>query len=77
MAVVANEDGDLMMQDPLSQEATIVSASGEQEHEEIEEITDDSMSPQKNSNSKQQNDSKLRKEMENCFGFDEVCFIFF
>lgn len=73
MAVVANEDGDLMMQDPLSSEAGMVSVSGDNEGEEMEEIVEESIPLRKMPNSKQQNDSKLRKEMENCFGFDEVC----
>lgn len=71
MAVVANEDGELVMQDPLSQESGIVE---EAEDEMMEHDADhivgtlklEDVSSSKNSN------SKLQKDMETCFGFDEV-----
>ncbi|XP_017893131.1 transcriptional repressor CTCFL-like isoform X2 [Ceratina calcarata] len=65
MAVVANEDGDLMVQDPLSQGSDLV-AGTEEEEVDMDEI--------KLENPKSQNtqsDPKLQKEMETCFGFDE------
>ena len=85
MAVVASEDGDLMMQDPLSQESGIVTGTGEEgdeaeeeeEEEEEEEIEMDELkmeagTPMKSSSQNTQSDPKLQKEMETCFGFDEV-----
>lgn len=78
MAVVASEDGDLVMQDPLSQESGIVTGTGEEGDEaEEEEIEIDQLkmepgTPNKSSSQNTQSDPKLRKEMETCFGFDEV-----
>ncbi|XP_014215902.1 transcriptional repressor CTCF [Copidosoma floridanum] len=71
MAVVASEDGDLMVQDPLSQESGIVTEAGD---ELLEQDDDGGIvgtlklvdPPKKNSNN-----SKLQKDMETCFGFDE------
>ncbi|XP_034942097.1 transcriptional repressor CTCFL isoform X1 [Chelonus insularis] len=74
MAVVANEDGDIMMQDPLSSDGGIVTTSNEaNEAEEEVDISQlkESMSNKKTTVQKEQTDNKLRKEMENCFGFDE------
>lgn len=82
MAVVANEDGDLMMQDPLSQENSLVT-SGTEMHEELEEEEEEeeemelvqlknTITTRSKSGVQKHGDSKLRKEMENCFGFDEV-----
>lgn len=81
MAVVANEDGELVMQDPLSQESGIVTGTGE----EVDEVEEEDMEMQdlkiesvtvtpttKSSAQNIQNDPKLQKEMETCFGFDEV-----
>lgn len=84
MAVVASEDGELVMQDPLTQENSIVT-----ETEEIDEVEEDDIemqdlkiepsTPSKSSTQSSQNDPKLQKEMETCFGFDEVsntlCFL--
>ncbi|KAK0177667.1 hypothetical protein PV328_001699 [Microctonus aethiopoides] len=78
MAVVANEDGDLMMQDPLSQENAIITSVTdanevieEEEEEEMEMVElKEAIADSKPINHKQ-NDPKLSKEMENCFGFDE------
>ncbi|XP_029658856.1 transcriptional repressor CTCF-like isoform X5 [Formica exsecta] len=78
MAVVANEDGELVMQDPLSQESGIVAETGE----EVDGVEDDiemqdlkiesiASSPPKPSTQNTQSDPKLQKEMETCFGFDE------
>ena len=79
MAVVANEDGDLMMEDPLSQEdSTIVAEdeNGEGEEEELEmeelKVEDDTEQPEKSSDQGSRGDPGLRKEMETCFGFDDV-----
>ncbi|XP_043678967.1 transcriptional repressor CTCFL isoform X1 [Vespula pensylvanica] len=80
MAVVASEDGDLVMQDPLSQENSMVGATGEDgcevEEDEsdmhelkIESVT--SCTTNKSSSQNTQSDPKLQKEMETCFGFDE------
>lgn len=78
MAVVASEDGELVMQDPLSQENSIVTGTGE---EEVEEVEEDEVEIQemkieavtsKSSTQNAQSDPKLQKEMETCFGFDEV-----
>lgn len=89
MAVVASEDGDLVMQDPLSQDG-VVSGAGEtevegegegeedeeddEEHVEmkLEESTNPSRKSSRASSQSSQNDPKLRKDMETCFGFDEV-----
>lgn len=77
MAVVASEDGELVMQDPLTQENSIVTGTGEEidevEEEDIE-MQDLKIEPNTPSKSSQnsQNDPKLQKEMETCFGFDEV-----
>lgn len=74
MAVVASEDGDLVMQDPLSQESGIVTGTGEEGDDEEEEteikLKIDPEPSIKSQNT--QNDPKLQKEMETCFGFDEV-----
>lgn len=78
MAVVASEDGDLVMQDPLSQESGIVTGTGEdgdeveEEEPEIEDIKMESGTSTKSSSQNTQSDPKLQKEMETCFGFDEV-----
>ncbi|XP_014614149.1 PREDICTED: transcriptional repressor CTCFL-like isoform X3 [Polistes canadensis] len=80
MAVVASEDGDLVMQDPLSQENSMGDGTGEDgcEVEEddsdmqelkIESVT--SCSTNKSTSQSTQSDPKLQKEMETCFGFDE------
>ncbi|XP_070170307.1 transcriptional repressor CTCF isoform X2 [Polyergus mexicanus] len=78
MAVVANEDGELVMQDPLSQENGIVAETGEEvdgveDTIEMQDLKIESIasSPPKPSTQNTQNDSKLQKEMETCFGFDE------
>lgn len=83
MAVVANEDGDIVMEDPLGQENTIVAdVSGELEEDDEEEEGDTSLenlklrtqiTRNKSESQSSQHDPKLRKDMENCFGFDEVC----
>lgn len=85
MSVVANEDGELVMQDPLTQDNSIVTGTGE----EIDEVDEDDIemqdlkieptTPSKSSTQSSQNDPKLQKEMETCFGFDDevsdtVCF---
>ncbi|XP_071872507.1 uncharacterized protein [Bombus fervidus] len=77
MAVVANEDGDLLMQDPLSQESGIVTGKieeGDEVKEEDIEIDELKMEPEtctKSLSRNMQSDPKLQKEMETCFGFDE------
>ncbi|XP_015585925.1 transcriptional repressor CTCFL isoform X3 [Cephus cinctus] len=78
MAVVASEDGDLVMQDPLSQDGSIVTGTGDdgdvEDESELQELkleSDVSGSSNKSSGQSSQNNPKLRKEMENCFGFDE------
>ncbi|XP_071558559.1 uncharacterized protein [Temnothorax nylanderi] len=77
MAVVASEDGELVMQDPLTQENSIVTATGEEidevEEEDIEmhDLKIEPTTPSKSSTQNSQNDPKLQKEMETCFGFDE------
>jgi hypothetical protein len=78
MAVVANEDGELVMQDPLSQESGIVAETGEEVDEveediEMQELKIESItsSSPKSSTQNTQSDPKLQKEMETCFGFDE------
>lgn len=75
MAVVASEDGDLVMQDPLSQESGIVTGTGEEiddgEEEEVE-MDELKIEPGTTKSQNTQNDPKLQKEMETCFGFDEV-----
>lgn len=77
MAVVASEDGELVMQDPLSQENSIVTETTE----EVDEIEEEDVEIQdmkietvtsKSSTQSTQSDPKLQKEMETCFGFDEV-----
>lgn len=77
MAVVASEDGELVMQDPLGQDSSIVTATGE----EVDEVEEDEVEIQdmkietvtsKSSTQSTPSDPKLQKEMENCFGFDEV-----
>jgi len=85
MAVVASEDGELVMQDPLTQENSIVTGTGEEidevEEEDIEmqDLKIEPSTPSKSSTQNSQSDSKLQKEMETCFGFDEVsnllCFL--
>lgn len=77
MAVVANEDGDLMMQDPLGQDSGIVTEVGENgEEDEIVmselKVEDGIQSASKSSGQTSRADPGLRKEMETCFGFDEV-----
>lgn len=77
MAVVASEDGELVMQDPLTQDNSIVAGTAEEidEEEEDIEMQDLKIEPvtsSKSSTQNSQNDSKLQKEMETCFGFDEV-----
>lgn len=78
MAVVASEDGDLVMQDPLSQESGIVTGTGEDADEveeddtEMDDLKMDSGTSSKASSQNTQSDPKLQKEMETCFGFDEV-----
>jgi hypothetical protein len=74
MAVVASEDGDLVMQDPLSQESGIVTEGGDEliEQEEADEIVGTlKLEVPINKNTHASN-SKLQKDMETCFGFDEV-----
>lgn len=80
MAVVASEDGELVMQDPLGQESNIVTATGEEVDEveediEMQELKIEPISSTKTSTQSTHNDSKLQKEMETCFGFDEVSII--
>lgn len=67
MTVVTNENGDLVMQDPLKQEILILNGTGEKgdKAEEIKLRTSDKFSSQHT-----QNDSKLQKEMEICFSFN-------
>lgn len=82
MAVVANEDGDLMMQDPLGQESGLVVTAvenGEEEEEEEEEMAMEELKtetngrqPMKQARQASRADPTLRKEMETCFGFDDV-----
>lgn len=74
MAVVASEDGDLVMQDPLSQESGIVTEAGdeliEQDAEQIVgTLKLEEVPITKNAHT---SDPKLQKDMETCFGFDEV-----
>lgn len=77
MAVVANEDGDIVMEDPLSQDNSIVAdVSGELEAEEEDPSLGDlklqsQITRNKSESQSSQHDPKLRKDMENCFGFDE------
>ncbi|XP_025162302.1 transcriptional repressor CTCF isoform X5 [Harpegnathos saltator] len=76
MAVVASEDGELVMQDPLSQENSIVTGTEEVdeiEEEDVVEIQDMKIESVTNKSSAQntQSDPKLQKEMETCFGFDD------
>ena len=76
MTVVTNEDGDIVMEDPLSQEDSI-------EHQDVE--TDEINMQDENGHittiqiantktSSQSKNTKIQKDMETCFGFDEVCF---
>lgn len=80
---VTTEDGELVMQDPLSQESGIVTGTGEEVDEveeeaiemqdlKIETVTSNASKSSQNS----QSDPKLQKEMETCFGFDEVSVMF-
>ncbi|XP_043286134.1 transcriptional repressor CTCFL-like isoform X2 [Venturia canescens] len=81
MAVVANEDGDLMMQDPLGQESGLVVTAvenGEEEEDEEEEMEMEELKtetngrqPMKQARQTTRADPALRKEMETCFGFDD------
>lgn len=76
MAVVASEDGELVMQDPLTQENSLVETGDEIDEVEEEDIEMQELKIEpvtsKSSTQNSQNDSKLQKEMETCFGFDEV-----
>lgn len=77
MAVVANEDGELMMQDPLGQENGIVTGTTDEVDEveeeiEMQELKVENITSSKSSAQSTPSDSKLQKEMETCFGFDEV-----
>ena len=79
MAVVANEDGDIVMQDPLGQESSMISEVGDElEEGEEDETSMDELKLQgpvtrnKSGSQSSQRDPKLRKDMETCFGFDEV-----
>lgn len=74
MAIVASEDGDIVMQDPLSQESSIVT---EVEHELVnsegtKQIVRTMKLDKSTTKGSRANDSKLQKDMETCFGFDEV-----
>ncbi|XP_011352467.1 transcriptional repressor CTCFL isoform X2 [Ooceraea biroi] len=77
---VATEDGELVMQDPLSQESGIVTGTGEEVDEveeealEMQDLKIEAVTPtaSKASTQNTQSDPKLQKEMETCFGFDEV-----
>ncbi|XP_068989427.1 transcriptional repressor CTCF isoform X7 [Neodiprion pinetum] len=83
MAVVASEDGDLVMQDPLSQDEVVggTEEGEEEEEEEVEEhqetielkLEDSTHNTRKSTrlSESSQNDPKLQKDMETCFGFDE------
>ncbi|XP_046734884.1 transcriptional repressor CTCF isoform X7 [Diprion similis] len=83
MAVVASEDGDLVMQDPLSQDEVVGGTEDgeEEEEEEMDEhqetielkLEDTTNTPRKSTrlSESSQNDPKLQKDMETCFGFDE------
>lgn len=84
MAVVASEDGELVMQDPLTQDNSIVTGTGdeideeeEEEEMEMQDLKIEPTTPSKSSTQNSQNDPKLQKEMETCFGFDEVSSIYF
>lgn len=78
MAIVASEDGDIVMQDPLSQESGIVTEAGDEliDSEGTKQIVRtlkiESKSATKGSRT---SDPKLQKDMETCFGFDEVYII--
>lgn len=76
MAVVASEDGDLVMQDPLSQESGIVTGTGEDgddgDEDDVEMELKLEAGTVKSSSQNTHSDPKLQKEMETCFGFDEV-----
>jgi len=77
---VTTEDGELVMQDPLSQESGIVTGTGEEVDEveeetiEMQDLKIETVTPNSSKSSTQstQSDPKLQKEMETCFGFDEV-----
>ena len=82
MAVVANEDGDIVMQDPLSQENSIVTEVEEEIEEEEAEVEEEEASMEelklqttttrsKSASHASQRDPKLRKDVQTCFGFDE------
>ncbi|XP_018360917.1 PREDICTED: transcriptional repressor CTCFL-like isoform X2 [Trachymyrmex cornetzi] len=76
MAVVASEDGELVMQDPLTQDSSIVTGTGEEideveEDMELHDLKIEPSTPSKSSAQNSQHDPKLQKEMETCFGFDE------
>lgn len=75
MSAVVNEDGDLVMQDPLDQDGTII--TGNPDDDELDEMDDDMTDVKLVSVTGKPNESELRKEMETCFGFDEVFFILF
>lgn len=74
MAVVANEDGDLIMRDPLSQESGIVTEAGDEmmEQEEAEQIVGTLKLEGVAARKTKTNDPKLQKDMDTCFGFDDV-----
>ena len=79
MAVVASEDGDIVMQDPLSQESGIVTEAGDEliEQEEAEHIVGTlKLEDVPITKASHTGDPKLQKDMETCFGFDEVSLIF-
>ena len=74
MSVVANEDGDIVMQDPLSQESGIVTEAGD---EDIDDDDDEGVITSlkiERPNKKATNGSKIQHDMDTCFGFDEVGF---
>ncbi|XP_008211025.1 transcriptional repressor CTCF isoform X2 [Nasonia vitripennis] len=74
MAVVASEDGDLVMQDPLSQESGIVAEDGDEimEQDETQEIVGSlKLEEVPITKNHRRSDPKLQKDMETCFGFDE------
>ena len=67
MSAVVNEDGDLVMQDPLDQEAAIITGNPDDD----EDVDDDDMTEVKLVTSVDK-PNEFRKEMETCFGFDDV-----
>lgn len=78
MAVVASEDGDLVMQDPLSQESGIVAEAGDEimEQDETQQIVGSlKLEEVPITKNPRRSDPKLQKDMETCFGFDEVSII--